>query len=46
MEPFPIGEIETTQIVPNLQVWDTINGNLLQENQQRALCWTSGEIEN
>ena len=46
MEPFPIGEIYTTQFVSNLQVWATINSNLLQENQQRALCWPSGENEN
>ena len=29
MEPFPIGEIKTTQIVSNLQVWATINGGHL-----------------
>ena len=29
MEPFPIGEIWSNQIVPNLQVWATIIGSLL-----------------
>ena len=38
MEPFPIGEIYTTQIVSNLQVWATIIGSHMTRNQQRALC--------
>ena len=29
MEPFPIGEVLTTQIMSNLQVWATINGSHL-----------------
>ena len=31
MEPFPIGEIWTTQIVSNLQVWATIIGSHLKK---------------
>ena len=37
-EPFPIGEIYTTQIVSTLQMWTTIIGSHWQENQQRTLC--------
>ena len=31
MEPFPMGEIWTTQIVSNLQVWATVIGGHLKK---------------
>ena len=43
MEPFPIREIETTQIVSNLQVWATIIGSHLTReltvSSVLTKCW-------
>ena len=43
MEPFPIGEIQTTQTVSNLQVWATIIGNHLAREPTPSpvltKCW-------
>ena len=43
MEPFPIFEIYTTQIVSNLQVWVNINGSHLEREPITSpvltKCW-------
>ena len=45
MEPFPIGEILTTQIGSNLQVWATVIGSHLAReptgNPVLTKCWNS-----